>query len=48
MMNNSALKEWFKLSAEEKYFFINETAKKIGLPFQSVEKDWWVTHCLGT
>ena len=45
-MNNSTLKEWFKLSAEEKYFYINETAQKIGLPFQSVEKDWWVTHTL--
>jgi predicted nucleotidyltransferase component of viral defense system len=45
-MNNSALKEWLKLSVEEKYFYINETAQKIGLPFQSVEKDWWVTHTL--
>jgi len=45
-MNSSNLKEWLKLSAEEKYFYINETAIKIGLPFQSVEKDWWVTHTL--
>jgi len=45
-MNNNALQEWHKLSAEEKYFYINETAQKIGLPFQSVEKDWWVTHTL--
>ena len=45
-MNNTALQEWQKLSAEEKYFYINETAQKIGLPFQSVEKDWWVTHTL--
>ena len=45
-MNNRTLKEWLKLSAEEKYYYINETAKKIGLPFQSVEKDWWVTQTL--
>jgi hypothetical protein len=45
-MNNNNLQEWKKLSAEEKYFYINETAQKIGLPFQSVEKDWWVTQTL--
>jgi hypothetical protein len=45
-MNKSALQKWLKLTAEEKYFYINETAQKIGLPFQSVEKDWWVTHTL--
>lgn len=45
-MNNNALQEWHKLSTEEKYFYINETAQKIGLTFQSVEKDWWVTHTL--
>jgi len=45
-MNNNALREWQKLSAEERYFYINETAQKRGLPFQSVEKDWWVTHTL--
>jgi len=39
-MNNSVLKEWLKLSDEEKYFYINETALKIELPFQAVEKDW--------
>ena len=38
-MINSYLQEWQKLSAEEKYFYINETSQKIGLPFQSVEKD---------
>jgi len=45
-MNNNALQEWLKLTAEERYFYINETSQKIGLPFQSVEKDWWVTHTL--
>jgi len=45
-MNNNALQGWQKLSVEEKYFYINETAQKIGLPFQSVEKDWWVTQTL--
>ena len=45
-MNSSTLQEWQKLTAEERYFYINETAQKIGLPFQSVEKDWWVTHTL--
>jgi len=45
-MNNNTLREWQKLSVEEKYFYVNETAQKIGLPFQSVEKDWWVTHTL--
>ena len=45
-MNNNNLQKWQKLSAEEKYFYINETSQKIGLPFQSVEKDWWVTNTL--
>ena len=45
-MNNNALHEWLNLTAEERYFYINETSQKNGLPFQSVEKDWWVTHTL--
>ena len=45
-MNTNTLQEWHKLSAEEKYFYINETALKVKLPFQAVEKDWWVTHSL--
>lgn len=45
-MIDRSLKEWLRLTAEEKYFYINETALKIKLPFQSVEKDWWVTQTL--
>ena len=45
-MNNNNLQKWQKLTVEEKYFYINETAQKIGLPFQAVEKDWWVTYTL--
>jgi len=45
-MNNNALQEWLKLTAEERYSYINETSQKVGLPFQSVEKDWWVTQTL--
>ncbi len=40
-MNN-----YFNLSREQQKLLISQTAVKIGLPVQSVEKDLWVTVIL--
>lgn len=45
-MNDSALIEWLKLSVSEKSKIFNDVSEERGLPFASIEKDWWVTKTL--
>jgi predicted nucleotidyltransferase component of viral defense system len=45
-MHDDALKDWLKLSDSEKLKIFNNTSDECGLPFDAIEKDWWVTHTL--
>ncbi|MCL2131453.1 MAG: nucleotidyl transferase AbiEii/AbiGii toxin family protein [Lentimicrobiaceae bacterium] len=45
-MNDSALKEWLKLSDVSKLELFSQTSDSVGLPVSAIEKDWWVTHTL--
>lgn len=45
-MNESALKEWFKLPDSTKQNIFVEISNKSGLPPAAVEKDWWVVRTL--
>ena len=40
------LKEWLKLSDKDKHNFFAAIGKKYQLPFEAIEKDWWITHTL--
>jgi hypothetical protein len=41
-MNEIALKEWFKLTEDNKRNIFSEVAVKMNLPAVAIEKDWWV------
>ena len=45
-MNNSALKNWLKLSDESKLELFFQVSDRTGLPTDAIEKDWWITHTL--
>jgi hypothetical protein len=45
-MNEIALKEWFKLTEENKRNIFSEVAAKMNLPAVAIEKDWWVVKTL--
>lgn len=45
-MNKEALREWFKLTEQNKQNIFGEIAKKLKLPSAAIEKDWWVMRTL--
>jgi hypothetical protein len=45
-MNEIALKEWFKLTEDNKRNIFSEVAVKMNLPAVAIEKDWWVVKTL--
>ncbi|HAR49436.1 hypothetical protein ER57_11605 [Smithella sp. SCADC] len=40
------LKEWLKLSDQQRLNIYTETGKRAGLPAFVIEKDWWAVHIL--
>jgi len=40
------LKEWLKLSEQQRLNIYTETGKRAGLPAFVIEKDWWAVHIL--
>lgn len=46
LMDEAALKEWFKLIDDTKKNIFGEISAKTGLPPAVVEKDWWVVRTL--
>jgi hypothetical protein len=45
-MNEIVLKEWFKLTEDNKRNIFSEVAVKMNLPAVAIEKDWWVVKTL--
>lgn len=46
MNESSHLKEWLKLSNNDKLNLFNATGNKVGLPAVAIEKDWWMVQTL--
>ena len=40
------MKEWFKLSEDDRKLVIQQVSAKRGLPQSAIEKDWWATFAL--
>jgi len=45
-MNKKAIKEWLKLTEQNKQNIFREIAMDINLPPAAIEKDWWVVRTL--
>ncbi len=40
------MSEWLKLSQDDRRTVIIQTASKLNLSVEAIEKDWWVTTAL--